>query len=52
MTGWPRDRDSTIVAEAAFGEVTGRLWRLLRGESLKGIGATAASPATAPRPES
>ena len=37
-TGWPRDRDSRIVADAAFGEITSRLWRLLRGESLKAIG--------------
>ncbi len=40
-TAWPRDRDSRIVAEAGFGEVTGRLWRLLRGESLKAIGKAA-----------
>jgi ABC-type nitrate/sulfonate/bicarbonate transport system permease component len=25
-TGWPRERDSRIVSQAAFGEVTGRLW--------------------------
>jgi NitT/TauT family transport system ATP-binding protein len=50
VTGWPRDRDSTIVAEAAFGEVTGRLWRLLRGESLKAIGATADKSAAKPAP--
>ena len=37
-TGWPNQRDSSIVAEAGFGEITGRLWRLLRGESLKAIG--------------
>jgi NitT/TauT family transport system ATP-binding protein len=37
-TGWPRDRDSTIVGEAAFGEITGRLWENLRGESLKSLG--------------
>src|SRR5579864_5238208 len=37
-TGWPRERDSTIVAEAAFGEITGRLWERLRGESLKALG--------------
>jgi NitT/TauT family transport system ATP-binding protein len=41
-TRWPRDRDSRIVAEQAFGEITGRLWRLLRGESLKALGKTAA----------
>jgi NitT/TauT family transport system ATP-binding protein len=40
-TRWPRDRDSRIVAESAFGEITGRLWRLLRGESLKALGKTA-----------
>jgi NitT/TauT family transport system ATP-binding protein len=40
-THWPRDRDSRIVAEAAFGEITGRLWRLLRGESLKALGKAA-----------
>jgi NitT/TauT family transport system ATP-binding protein len=37
-TGWPRERDSTIVGEAAFGEITGRLWENLRGESLKSLG--------------
>jgi NitT/TauT family transport system ATP-binding protein len=40
-TRWPRDRDSRIVAEQAFGEITGLLWRLLRGESLKALGKTA-----------
>jgi NitT/TauT family transport system ATP-binding protein len=37
-TGWPRERDSTIVSDAAFGEITGRLWDNLRGESLKSLG--------------
>jgi len=37
-TGWPRERDSTIVGEPAFGELTGRLWDNLRGESLKALG--------------
>jgi len=37
-TKWPRDRDSRIVANASFGEVTGRLWKSLREESLKAIG--------------
>ncbi len=47
-TGWPRERDSTIVAEPAFGEITGRLWDRLRGESLKALGyATNATAATA-----
>jgi NitT/TauT family transport system ATP-binding protein len=39
VTGWPRERDSRIVSEPSFGTVTGRLWSLLRGESLKAIGA-------------
>ncbi|MEA2928605.1 MAG: NitT/TauT family transport system ATP-binding protein [Hyphomicrobiales bacterium] len=38
-THWPRERDSTIVADPAFGAVTARLWSQLRGESLKAIGA-------------
>src|SRR3984893_6363781 len=38
VTGWPRERDSTIVSEAAFGEITGRLWDNLRGESMKSLG--------------
>jgi NitT/TauT family transport system ATP-binding protein len=37
-TGWPRERDSTIVSEAGFGEITGRLWDNLRGESMKSLG--------------
>jgi NitT/TauT family transport system ATP-binding protein len=37
-TTWPRERDSRIVAEAAFGVVTARLWSSLRNESLKAIG--------------
>jgi len=36
-TCWPRDRDSTIVSRPEFGEVTGRLWARLRGESLKAL---------------
>jgi NitT/TauT family transport system ATP-binding protein len=43
-TGWPRDRDSRIVADPAFGEITARLWRSLREESLKAIGKAAAEP--------
>lgn len=39
VTGWPRERDSRIVSEPSFGTVTARLWSLLRGESLKAIGA-------------
>jgi NitT/TauT family transport system ATP-binding protein len=37
-TGWSRERDSTIVKEATFAEITGRLWDNLRGESLKSLG--------------
>ncbi len=40
-TGWPRERDSRIVAEPAFGAVTARLWAQLRGESLKALGGAA-----------
>lgn len=38
-TGWPRERDSTIVAEDTFGRITGRLWSTLRDESLKSMAA-------------
>jgi NitT/TauT family transport system ATP-binding protein len=37
-TGWPRERDSTIVGDPQFGEITGRLWDHLRPESLKSLG--------------
>ena len=37
-TGWMRERDSTIVREPAFAEITGRLWENLRGESMKALG--------------
>jgi NitT/TauT family transport system ATP-binding protein len=36
-TGWTRERDSTIVREPAFAEITGRLWENLRGESRKAL---------------
>jgi NitT/TauT family transport system ATP-binding protein len=39
-TGWPRTRDSTIVADDRFGAVTARLWTRLRAESIKSLGAT------------
>jgi NitT/TauT family transport system ATP-binding protein len=39
VTSWPRERDSRIVSEPSFGAVTGRLWSLLRDESMKAIGA-------------
>ena len=37
-TGWPRSRDSTIVASESFGRLTSRIWTLLRGESLRAMG--------------
>lgn len=37
-TGWPRERDSRIVSDTAFGAVTARLWSSLRSKSLKAIG--------------
>jgi NitT/TauT family transport system ATP-binding protein len=40
-TGWPRERDSKIVSEPGFGEITGRLWDNLRGESIKSLGHSA-----------
>ena len=40
-TGWPRERDSTIVARPEFGEVTARLWLHLRAESIKAMSMTA-----------
>ena len=36
-TAWPRERDSRIVSDPAFGRVTGRLWEMLRGQSLKAL---------------
>ncbi len=37
-TGWSRDRDSRVVETPRFGEITARLWRSLRTESLRAIG--------------
>jgi len=36
-TGWSRDRDSQIVQEDSFGQITARLWRSLRAESMKSM---------------
>ena len=36
-TGWPRERDSRLAAEARFGEISSHLWSLLRGESIKAM---------------
>jgi NitT/TauT family transport system ATP-binding protein len=46
-TRWPRERDSSIVAAPAFGEITGRLWERLRGESMKALGHTPAAAVAA-----
>jgi len=40
-TGWPRDRDSRVVSDPAFGGLTARLWSSLRTESLKTLGRAA-----------
>jgi NitT/TauT family transport system ATP-binding protein len=37
-TGWPRDRDSRVVSDPHFGELTARLWTSLRAESLRSMG--------------
>jgi NitT/TauT family transport system ATP-binding protein len=39
-TGWPRERDSSLVARPDFGAFTARLWALLRDESRKALGTT------------
>jgi NitT/TauT family transport system ATP-binding protein len=36
-TGWPRERDSTIVAERKFGELTAAMWSRLRAESMRSM---------------
>jgi len=37
-TGWPRDRDSRVIATPEFGAINARLWEKLRVESLKHMG--------------
>ncbi len=37
-TGWSRERDSRVVETPRFGEITARLWKSLRAESMKAIG--------------
>jgi NitT/TauT family transport system ATP-binding protein len=46
-TGWPKERDSRIVQDERFGAITARLWRTLREESMKSIGAPAGKQASA-----
>ena len=36
-TGWGPERDSRIVSNPAFGAVTGRLWSLLRDQSISAL---------------
>jgi NitT/TauT family transport system ATP-binding protein len=36
-TGWPRERTSEIFSDPGFGELTARLWSLLRVESMKTV---------------
>jgi NitT/TauT family transport system ATP-binding protein len=36
-TGWPRERDSSIVADPRFGELTAAMWSLLRSESMRSM---------------
>jgi NitT/TauT family transport system ATP-binding protein len=43
-TGWPRLRDSRIVAHSSFGTLTARLWSSLRDESMRAIGRTTGAP--------
>jgi NitT/TauT family transport system ATP-binding protein len=37
ITGWPRERDSGIVAERRFGELTAAMWSHLRAESMRSM---------------
>jgi NitT/TauT family transport system ATP-binding protein len=43
-TKWPRERDSRVVEDPAFGAITAQLWQHLRAESLKSIGRQDAPP--------
>jgi NitT/TauT family transport system ATP-binding protein len=36
-TGWPRERDSNIVSDRRFGELTAAMWARLRGESMRSM---------------
>ena len=37
-TGWPRERDSRLVNDPRFGELTAEMWLHLRNESMQSIG--------------
>jgi NitT/TauT family transport system ATP-binding protein len=43
-TGWPRERDSRILAGKDFGALSSRLWSILREESLKALHQAGAAP--------
>jgi NitT/TauT family transport system ATP-binding protein len=36
-TAWGEERGSRVVATPRFGEITGRLWQLLRDESMRAM---------------
>ena len=36
-TGWPRERDSSIVSDRAFGDLTAAMWSRLRTESMRSM---------------
>lgn len=40
-TGWSRLRDCNTALDPRFGELTARVWSLLRGEALKALGSAA-----------
>jgi len=42
-TGWRRTRDSRVISDPQFGDITSRLWNRLREESLRAMGRAAAS---------
>ena len=41
-TGWQRDRDSRLAASSEFGQLTARIWEVLRNESIKAMRTDAA----------
>jgi NitT/TauT family transport system ATP-binding protein len=44
-TRWHRTRDSRIISDPRFGDITSRLWNRLREESLRAMGRAATSSA-------
>lgn len=36
-TGWPAERDSTIMEDARFGDITAELWHELRAQSMRAL---------------